>query len=183
MMLYWQVRLWDNLDMPYHHQTEGNVMRRIILAAALVGSVAMGAVMSARAAEVTQQELMQAAEMLGKGYDDNYNAKNAAGMAALYSSDGVLVSPAAVIRGTGDLKSYYQSRFDAGAGNHATKIAEVHVQGDGGFGIGQVSATVPMPDGGLRDIKGNLVTVYEHGANGWHLRLVIASVAPSPPPK
>ena len=48
---------------------------------------------------------MQAAETLGKGYDDNYNAKNAAGMAALYASDGVLVSPGPVIHGTDNLKS------------------------------------------------------------------------------
>ena len=60
-------------------------MRRTVLAAALAGCVTIGAAMPARTAEVTQQELMQAAEMLGKGYDDNYNAKNAAGMAALLS--------------------------------------------------------------------------------------------------
>ena len=54
-------------------------MRRILLAAALVAPVAIVAKIPARAAEVTQQDLMQAAEMLGKGYDDNYNAKNAAG--------------------------------------------------------------------------------------------------------
>jgi uncharacterized protein (TIGR02246 family) len=155
-------------------------MRRILLAAALVAPVAIGAGTSAPAAEATQPELMQAAEMLGKGYDDNYNAKNAAGMAALYASDGVLVSPGPVIRGTDNLKTYYQSRFDAGAGGHLTKIAEVHVQGDGGFGIGQFSATVPTPDGGRREIKGNLATVYQHGEDGWHLRLVIASMAPPP---
>jgi uncharacterized protein (TIGR02246 family) len=158
-------------------------MRRILLAAALVGPIAIGAGMSARAAEVTQQELMQAADMLGKGYDDNYNAKNAAGMAALYTGDGVLVSPGPVIHGADNLKSYYQSRFDAGAGGHVTKIAEVHVQGDGGFGIGQFSAMVPTPDGGRREIKGNLATVYQHGTDGWHLRLVAASVPPPPPPK
>lgn len=159
-------------------------MRRILLAAALVGPVAIGAGTSARAAEVTQQELMQAADMLGKGYDDNYNAKNAAGMAALYASDGVLVSPGPVIHGADNLKSYYQSRFDAGAGGHVTKIAEVHVQGDGGFGIGQFSAMVPTPDGGRREIKGNLATVYQRGTDGWHLRLVAASVPPPPaPPK
>ena len=158
-------------------------MRRIALAAALAAPAAFGIAISARAAEITQQELKQAAEVLGKSYDENYNAKNAAGMAALYESDGVLVSPGPVIRGADNLKSYYQSRFDAGAGNHLTKIAEVHVQGDGGFGIGQFSATVPTPDGGQREIKGNLANVYRRDADGWHLRLVAASVPPPPPPK
>ena len=155
----------------------------MLFAAALVAPIAIGATMPAHTAEVGQQELMQAAETLGKGYDSNYNAKNAAGMAALYASDGVLVTPGPVISGADKLKTYYQSRFDAGAGDHVTKIAEVHVQGDGGFGIGQFSATVPTPDGGRREIKGNLATIYQHGADGWHLRLVIASVPPPPAPK
>jgi ketosteroid isomerase-like protein len=170
----------ENLDGSVLKKEE-NVMRRILLAAALVTPLAMWAGQQVHAAEVTQQDLMQAAETLGKGYDDNYNSKNAAGMAALYASDGVLVSATAVTSGTDNLKTYYQSRFDAGAGNHLTKITEVHVQGNGGFGVGQVSATVPTPDGGRRDIKGNLVTVYQHGADGWHLRLVIAAIAPPPP--
>jgi ketosteroid isomerase-like protein len=160
---------------------EENAMRKILFAAALVAPVTIA--VSLRAAEVSQQELMQAAETLGKDYDENYNTKNAAGMEALYTSDGVLVSPGPVIRGAGNLKSYYQSRFDAGAANHMTKITEVHVQGDGGFGIGQFSATAPTPDGGRREIKGNLAAVYQHGENGWHLRLVAASVPPPPPPK
>jgi uncharacterized protein (TIGR02246 family) len=159
-------------------------MRRIFLTALLLApatlSVAALAV-GAHAAEVSQQDLLQAAQALGKGYDDNYNAKNAAGMAALYASDGVLVSPGPVIRGTADLTTYYQSRFDAGAANHATKISEVHVQGDGGFGVGQFSATVPTPDGGRRELKGNLATIYQHSEDGWHLRLVIASVPPAAP--
>ena len=156
-------------------------MHRILLAATLVAPIAIWAGPAVRAAEATQTELMQAAEMLGKGYDDNYNGKNAAGMAALYTPDGELVSATAVIRGTDNLKTYYQSRFDAGAGNHLTKITEVHAQGDGGFGVGQVSATIPTPDGGRRDIKGNLVTIYQHSADGWHLALVIASIPPPPP--
>jgi uncharacterized protein (TIGR02246 family) len=182
-MLYWRVHLWEDPEMLTIIQRGKLSMRKTVLAATLAGCVIIGAAIPARAAEVSQQELMQAAETLSKGYDDNYNAKDAAGMAALYASDGVLVSPGPVIHGADNLKSYYQSRFDAGAGGHVTKIAEVHVQGDGGFGIGQFSATVPTPDGGRREIKGNLATVYQHGTDGWHLRLVAASVPPPPPPK
>ncbi len=36
---------------------------------------------------------MQAATELGRQYDANYNDKDSAAMAALYSSDGVLLSP------------------------------------------------------------------------------------------
>jgi uncharacterized protein (TIGR02246 family) len=154
-------------------------MRRLAIAVLL----AAGTSVPALAAEVTEQELMQAAEKLAQQYDTNYNGKNAAGMAALYAPDGVLISPGPIVRGADNLKPYYQSRFDAGAAEHATTISEVHVQGDGGYGIGQFKVTVPTPSGERREIKGNLGTVYQKGADGWHLRLVVASVPMPPPPK
>jgi ketosteroid isomerase-like protein len=132
------------------------------------------------AADVTEADLLAAAQSLGQQYDTNYNAKNAAGMAGLYVADGALVSSGPVVRGQDALKTYYQSRFDAGGADHLTKIAEVHVQGDGGFGIGQFQVSVPTPEGGRREIEGNLGVVYQRAADGWHLRMVMASVPPPP---
>jgi uncharacterized protein (TIGR02246 family) len=153
-------------------------MWRILLAALLAAAVAA----PAWSADVTEQELMQAAVDLGKQYDTNYNAKNATGMAGLYAPDGVFISPGPVLRGTAELKAYYQSRFEAGATGHQTKVVEVHVQGDGGYGIGQFAVSGPAPGGGTRELRGNLAMVYLHAADGWHLRLVVASV-PLPPAK
>ncbi len=153
--------------------------------ATLLGAVfaAFIAIPSIAAAEVSEQELMTAAESLAKQYDDNYNGKNPAGMAALYTADGVLVLGAAVIHGAENFKPYYQSRFDAGAGSHVTKISEVHVQGEGGYGVGSFAAVVSAPDGSHHDIKGNLAMVYQRGAEGWRLRLVAAAAPPPAPPK
>jgi uncharacterized protein (TIGR02246 family) len=152
-------------------------MRRM-LTVALLG---VAATVPAWAADVTEQELMQAATELGRQYDANYNTRNAVGMAGLYLSDGVLISPGPVIRGTAELQKYYQSVFASGATGHQTKIIEVHVQGDGGYGVGQFVVTVPAPGGGTREMHGNLATVYHNGAGGWRLRLVAASVPPPPP--
>jgi uncharacterized protein (TIGR02246 family) len=149
----------------------------MLLAAALTFAGAA----SAGAAEVTQDQLMQAATELGQQYDTNYNSKNASGMAGLYAPDGMLVSPGPVIRGTAELEKYYKSRFDLGATGHQTKILEVHVQGEGGYGIGQFAVTVPMPDGSKRELHGNLATIYQRGADGWHFHLVMANVTPPPP--
>jgi uncharacterized protein (TIGR02246 family) len=150
--------------------------RHRMVLAALLTAIAV----PAWAAEVTEQALMQAATDLAKRYDDNYNAKNADGMAALYAPDGVLISPGPVVRGQAALKDYYQSRFALGVSGHQTKVVEVHVQGEGGFGVGQFSVSVPAPGGGTRELHGNLATVYAHAADGWHLRLVAASVPPPP---
>ena len=93
----------------------------------------------------------------------------------------MLISPGPVVRGQAALKEYYASRFKLGITGHQTKVIEVHVQGDGGFGVGQFMIQAPLPGGGTREVHGNLATVYEHGADGWHLRLVAASVPPPPP--
>lgn len=76
--------------------------------------------LTARAADVTEAELMQAATTLARQYDANYAAKNPAGMAGLYATDGVLVSPAGpIIRGREALTAYYTKRFASGAKGHA----------------------------------------------------------------
>ena len=85
---------------------------------------------------------MQAATELGRQYDANYNDKNPAAMAALYASDGVLLSPSgSIVRGREALTTYYAERFASGARGHAIKVVEVHVQGNGGYGLAQFSVT------------------------------------------
>jgi uncharacterized protein (TIGR02246 family) len=150
-----------------------------MFAAVLVGVAAV----SARAADVTDAELMQAAIELGRQYDANYADKNPDGMAALYASDGVLVSPSGpIVRGREALRAYYVKRFASGAKGHAIEIVEVHVQGNGGYGIAQFSVTVPSANGDLHEVHGTIVAIYQRDPDGWHMRLVEPSV-PEPPAK
>jgi uncharacterized protein (TIGR02246 family) len=146
---------------------------RIIFLVQLIGTV----VFTARAADVTEAELLQAATTLARQYDEQYNAKDPAGMASLYASDGVLVSPAGpIIRGREALKNYYTKRFASGAKGHAIRVLEVHVQGNGGYGLSEFSVTAPQANGELGQVHGSIVSVYQHDPDGWHLRLVIPSI-------
>lgn len=136
---------------------------------------------TALAAEVAETELMLAATELGRQYDANYAAKNSGAMAALYAPDGVLVSPSgAILRGREALATYYASRFAAGARGHTIKIIETHIQGNGGYSLAQFSVAAPRANGDLREVHGNIVAVYQRDPDGWHLRLVDASVPPPP---
>ena len=129
------------------------------------------------AAGATEAELMQVATDLGHQYDTDYAAKDPSAMASLYALDGVLISPAGpIVRGRDAIKSYYVKRFASGARNHAIKVIEVHVQGDGGYGINQFSVTVRGADGSLHEEHGTIVAVYRHDANGWHLSLIAPGV-------
>lgn len=131
------------------------------------------------AAALTDAELQLAATELSHQYDTHYAAKDPDGMASVYASDGELVSPSGpIVRGRAALKDYYVKRFASGARGHAIKVLEVHVQGDGGYGINQFSVTVPGPDGSLHEERGTIVAVYRHDPDGWHMALVEPSVPP-----
>jgi uncharacterized protein (TIGR02246 family) len=135
---------------------------------------------TAQAAEVTEAALMQAAIELARQYDANYAARNPTAMAGLYAVDGVLVSPAGpIIRGRDALTAYYTKRFASGASGHAIKLVEVHVQGNGGYGLAQFSVTVPEASGELHEEHGSIVAVYQHDPDGWYMRLVEPSVPPA----
>jgi uncharacterized protein (TIGR02246 family) len=135
------------------------------------------------AADVTEAELMQAAIELGRQYDANYADKNPAAMAALYAPDGLLVSPSGpIVRGREALRAYYTNRFASGARGHTIKVVEVHVQGNGGYGLIQFSVTVPTASGGSHEVRGSIVTIYQCDPDGWHMRLVQPSV-PEPAAK
>jgi uncharacterized protein (TIGR02246 family) len=152
--------------------------RRFTLAilAALIGAASAPAL----AADITETELMQAATELARQYDANYAAKNPAAMAALYATDGVLVSPSGpIVRGHDALVDYYTKRFASGAHGHAIRVLEVHIQGDGGYGLAQFQVTVPEAGGGFREEHGSIVAVYRHDPDGWHMRLVEPSVPPA----
>jgi len=152
---------------------EMNRLYAYSLLALLVGAAAAPAL----AADVTESELTQAATELGRQYDANYNDKNPAAMAALYTSDGMLVSPSGpIVRGREALRTYYANRFAAGARGHAIKVVEVHVQGNGGYGLAQFSVTAPRANGDLHEVDGRIVAVYQRDPDGWHMRLVEASV-------
>ncbi len=118
-------------------------MKRLRLISFVALLVSIGSV-PVFAADVTEAELMQAATELARQYDANYADKNAAAMAALYSRDGLLVSPSGpIVRGREALTAYYAKRFASGASGHEIKVVEVHVQGNGRYGLAQFSVTAP----------------------------------------
>lgn len=150
---------------------------RLMLATAISASL-LTIRMTAAATEPAEGNLKAAAQELAHQYDENYNAKNAAGMAALYAADGTLVTPGPVVTGHEALQKYYQARFDAGATDHHMTVKTVQMFGDSGYGVGEVHVKAPF-DGKMTEMRGNVVWLYEHASQGWKYRLVSGSLAPS----
>src|SRR5258707_13454221 len=112
---------------------------------------------------------MQAATALAQQYDVNYAAKDPAGMAALYASDGVLVAPSgSIVRGRQALTTYYASRFASGARGHAIKVVEAHVQGNGGDGLSQITRPVADTKRKLPQKTRSTVGVYRRDSQCEH---------------
>lgn len=138
-----------------------------------------GATMAATGAYAGDDDITSAATKLARSYDENYNRQDAAAMAALYATDGVLVSPGGpLIRGRAALQAYYKNRFASGARDHESKVAEAHAMGEGGYGLGTFSVNTPQSDGNAKRLTGNIAYIYKHGPDGWRLQAVVPSVPP-----
>ena len=150
---------------------------RMIIGTVVVAIYVCSTGIAALAADVKQQELMRVASDLGHRYDATYGTKNPSAMAMLYADDGVLISPAGpIVRGRAALTAYYTRRFAAGARDHRITVLEVHVLGEGGYGINAFSVSVPQANGVMRQEHGTIVAVYRHDPDGWHASLIAPSV-------
>lgn len=141
---------------------------RIALSVQLVSGVAM----TCKAADNADAELMKAATELGRQYEAHYNARDSAGMAALYATDGRLVSPEGpTLHGRVALTAYYSKRFASEFRGYVTKVVEVHAQGNSGYGISEFAVSTPIVNGQTHQLHGTMVSVYQHDADGWHFSL------------
>ena len=65
---------------------------------------------------------------------------------------------------------YYKKRFASGAHDHHLTVTDAHVEAGAGFAISHFSVMSP------NQVEGNLVAIYRHTPDGWHLRLVEPSI-------
>jgi uncharacterized protein (TIGR02246 family) len=141
---------------------------------ALLVQVVNGVCITGKAANNAETELMQAATDLARQYDAHYAARDSADMAALYASDGRLVSPEGpTLRGRVAITAYHSKRFASGFKGHVTKVVGVHVQGNGGYGLSEFAVSTPTGDGQIRQVHGTIVSIYQHDLDGWHFSLLV----------
>jgi len=122
-------------------------------------------------------DISNAAKALAAQYDAAYEARDAEAMGRLYTEDGILVAPSGTIhRGRGALIEYYKKRFASGARGHHLSVIDAHAEAGAGFAILHFAVQSPNAKGALHSVEGNLVAIYRHTPDGWHLRLVEPSI-------
>ena len=104
-----------------------------------------------------QAEVEKAVAAVVATYIEKYNSKDAAGVAALYAADGVLVPPGPMVAGKVNIEKAWQAAFDAGRTGIRYDIKQMQPGGNIVIVVGQF--TVKVPEGGsLQDRSGNFVT-------------------------
>jgi uncharacterized protein (TIGR02246 family) len=112
-------------------------------------------------------------------YIEKYNGKDAAGVAALYAEDGILVPPGPMVSGRVNIEKAWQASFDAGRTGIRYDIKRITAEGSIVLVVGQF--TVKMPeDGSLRDRSGNFVNVYQWDGSALKFRVHSFSFMPTP---
>lgn len=100
-----------------------------------------------------------------------FNAGDAAGVAALYSENGMLLPPDATqIEGRQSIQDEFQSWIDSGYTNIVFDVVEVEESGDLGYEIGLFSVDYPAEGDQIATATGNYLVVWKREADGvWRL--------------
>jgi len=149
-------------------------------------SVAFGLALLATpawAVEHSESEAQKAVEAFADNYLRLYNVKDAKGIAALYTDDGVEVPPAQMAIGRQNIENWFESIFKAGATNLQYKIKQVHPIGDSEvYAIGTFEVTLPKPGGeGTHQVQGNFVNIYQWSNDALRYRVHSYNFMPPQP--
>jgi uncharacterized protein (TIGR02246 family) len=124
-----------------------------------------------------QAEAEKAVAAVVATYIEKYNNKDAAGVAALYAEDGILVPPGPMAAGKANIEKAWQAAFDAGRTGIRYDIKQVQPEGNIVLVVGQF--TVKVPEGGsLQDRPGNFVNVYQWDGSALKFRVHSFSFMP-----
>lgn len=104
---------------------------------------------------------------------------DAAGVAALYASDALLVgADGAVARGPAEIEAAWAEGF-AMASDLQSEVLEFHAAGDLAYEAGTYSQTITLPDMDPMTVSGNYAVVSELQADGsWKITMHVSSQHP-----
>lgn len=137
-----------------------------VAACAAAGGGAGGAATAADTAAITQ---------LAKTYEDAYNKKDVAGVAATYESDAtVLQSNGKLVKGMSDITASLAADTANWAHLVITPVTPYQISGDMALSTGTTATHVPGPGGQTLTIPGAYIVTLHRSAGAWKLSSVAA---------
>ena len=112
-------------------------------------------------------------ELLVEQLLDALKRHDAATCAALFTDDGVIISPwAPTARGLDAIRATHQAWFDEGEANKRLTVLEVDSSGDLAYCLLAWSGDYPQSDGSVATYSGTSVNVLQRQANAeWKIRV------------
>ena len=137
------------------------------------------------AAQQVDQNTRQQIERIVAAYHENWNNHNAAGIAGLYTKDGVLVTQAPKVVKTGqqDIEQNYKNAFNTIPHHDSATVDEVSPLGaDAAMSVGEYHLT-GKGESGPTKLDGHWTAVYVRDGGAWKIRLLTAvpDLPPAPP--
>jgi uncharacterized protein (TIGR02246 family) len=131
-------------------------------------------------AQQVDQSMRQQIERLAAAYTENWNKQDAAGIAGLYTRDGVLVT-STVKTGSQEIEQHYQGVFKRGLNHNQLTVDQVSPFGtDAAISMGEYHITGQGQDGPIK-LDGYWTAVDVRQGDTWKIRLLTG--VPSPPPE
>jgi uncharacterized protein (TIGR02246 family) len=173
--------------MDTHHEADGvDQERRAALLLGLAGmSVAVAGGSRGASAQQTsavgRPDVRQAVEAFVTKYLDTYNRKDAAGVAALYTEDGLLVPPGPITAGRQNIEKAWRAVFDAGRTGLRYDIQQVQAEGNIVWSVGRFTVMAPDESGVLQERQGNFANIYQWEGDGLKFRVHAFNFLPPRP--
>jgi uncharacterized protein (TIGR02246 family) len=126
----------------------------------------------------SRQDVRQAVETFVTKYLEIYNKKDAAGLAALYTDDGLLVPPGPITTGRQNIEKAWRAVFDAGRTGLHYDTQQVQAEGNIVWSVGQFTVMAPDESGVLQERQGNFVNIYQWEGDGLKFRVHSSASCP-----
>ena len=123
-----------------------------------------------------QADAKKAVEAFVSHYEKLFNAKDAQGLAALFADDAVQAAPGPLLTNRDDIAKRYKAIFDSGNTDFHVTVKQVQAEGNLVFIVGQFS--VKSPQGGMHEIGGNVVDIFEWDGDALKFRVLSFNVSP-----
>jgi uncharacterized protein (TIGR02246 family) len=125
-----------------------------------------------------QADATKAVATFVSNYEKLFNAKDARGLAGLFADDAVQAAPGPLLTNRDDIEKRYKKIFDAGNTDFHVTVKQVQAEGNLVFMVGQFS--VKSPQGGMHEIGGNVVDIFEWDGDALKFRVLSFNVSPPP---
>ena len=115
-------------------------------------------------------------------WEEHYNKGDAAGLAAVYTPDAVVLPPGgARVDGRANIQAFWQGAMDAGVSDVDLRTVEVSRAGDVAIEVGTFTLMAPGDNGEKVTLKGKYLVTYLRGDDGaWLLHYDMFNYDPAP---